>query len=440
MPTKPRRRAPPVAASAPAGAARVRRRQLELISGVTDRLVRSLDFREALRGLVDGATELLGVERGSILILDHETRTLRIEVAKALSPAIVARTRIPLGQGIAGRVAATGEPIVARDVRELPDWNATAARRRRSSYEDASALCVPLVLQGRVLGVMTFNQKASRKPFDDGDLEFALLIANQAAIVLWSAQLHREFLEKQILDRELGIARTIQERLAPQSVPEVPGFRFAATSVMCQEVGGDYYDFMQLAGDRVALVVGDAAGHGLGSALVAAEARAALRECLLREDEIESTLARVNDRLQVDTTPEMYMTLLLGFLETEKRRLRFATAGHHMPLVVRQGEVVRLAAVGSNIPLGIRRGLHFVLEESVALGHGDLVLFFTDGLWEAADEAGHRFGTAGIERVLARRWRAGEEEILAALLEAVAAHAGQHALEDDCTLLLLRCV
>lgn len=396
----------------------------------------SLDFDEALQGLIEGATELLGVERGSLMVLDQETGTLSIKVARGVAAEVVAATRIELGQGIAGRVAASGEPIVARDVRQLREWRRAA--RHLDDYSDFSALCVPLVLHGKVQGVMNFNHKSDRTAFDDGDLEFALLIANQAAVVLYSAMLHRQFLDKQALEQEVALARSIQQRLLPQAPPEMRGFRFAATSHMCQQVGGDLYDFVTLGEDRLAFLIGDVAGHGIGSALLAADARSALRECLLRGDGVEAALAHVNDLLQADTGAEMYMTLLLGVLDGEAHELRFATAGHHMPLLVRDGAVVRLPPASTNIPLGIRRGLRFGLEEPLAFESGDLLLFFTDGIWEATDAKGRRFGTAGLERVLRRHHARGEEEIVAALLEAADDYRVAPEPEDDYTLVVIR--
>jgi len=412
--------------------------RLGLISRVTDRLVQALDFDEALQALIDGATELLGVERASILILDRASRTLTIRVAKGLSPTVIERTRIPLGYGIAGGVAETQEPVAVRDVRSLPGWRKSTSAERGGEYADFSALCVPLVIHGETQGVMNFNHKRDARPFDDGDLEFALLIANQASVVLYCAMLHQQYLSKQSIEQELRLARTIQERLAPQSLPELPGFRFAATSAMCQHVGGDYFDFVPLAEGRLAVVIGDAAGHGVGSALLATETRAALHQCLSRGDSLEECLAHVNDLLQRDTADEMYMTLLLGQIDVAGSSFSFATAGHHMPLLVRAGRVERLPFAGSNIPLGIRHGLRFALEDPLHLESGDLLLLYTDGIWEATDADGRRFGTAGLEQVLQASHDRPEAEILDALLASAAAHRDAAEAEDDCTLLLIR--
>lgn len=414
-------------------------RELALVKRVTERLLSSLDFHDALATLMEGATELLGVDRGSLLLVDNETKTLRIEVARGIDPQVIERTRIPLGQGIAGQVAATGEPIASRDVRELPSWRESPPSEEQSAdYADFAALCVPLSLHGRVLGVMNFNHKVDGTHFTQGDLEFALLIANQAAVVLWSAQLHREYLEKQVLDREMKIARSIQERLRPQELPEIPGFVYAARQVMCQAVGGDYFDMFRLHDGQIVIAVGDAAGHGVGAALVAAQVRATLRECLLRGDSLAASLARVSDRVHFDTSPEMYMTLLLGLLDPVTRFFEFYNAGHHLPALVREGRSMKIRAVGKNLPLGIRSGQTFAPEWPLGLRDDDLLLFFTDGIWETVDAADRRFGEGEMSRLLARDCRCELDAVLDSLLRAAIAHGGGGELEDDCTMFALR--
>ena len=413
-----------------------RARELALVKRVTERLVASLDFRQALDTLIEGATELLGVERGSILLLDAERETLRIEVARGIDPRVVEKTRIPIGRGIAGRVAASGEPVVARDVREVPGFELDPVQA--ADYVDFSALCVPLTLHGRVLGVMNFNHKRSGRPFAERDLEFALLIANQASIVLWSARMHREFLSKQVLDRELEIARQIQERLIPRDLPQVPGLESYARLVTSSAVGGDCFDLFPLHDGRLVVAIGDAAGHGVGAALVAAQVRAVLRETLGRGDALTDAVARVSDRLASDTSPELYMTMLVGIYDAPTRCLEFVNAGHHMPVLLRHGRARGIPATGRNLPLGIRPGQQFSREFPLGLRPGDQLLFFTDGVWEVESGDGRRFGDAGVARALERGARLGGEKMLDALLAAAVAHGGRDEPDDDCTLVLLR--
>jgi sigma-B regulation protein RsbU (phosphoserine phosphatase) len=414
--------------------------RLSLISRVTDRLVRTVDFDEALQTLIEGATELLQVERGSIMILDHERQTLSIRVAKGLDETVVRSTRIHVGEGIAGSVAKTGVPLMVHDIRELPAWQQTTTPAQREEYHDHSALCVPLTIHGQVRGVMNFNHKRGRRSFDAGDLEFALLIANQAAVVLFCATLHQQFRKRQEMEVDLRIARGLQGRFLAHEPPDVPGFVFAAECAMCNDVGGDYFDFIPLDRDRLAIAIGDAAGHGLGAALLATDARAALRSCIKRGDDIEQCLFEVNNLIKADAGDEMFMTLLVGVLDARRRRFRFATAGHLMPLVVRGGRLLRLPLMGSNLPLGIRRDLKFVLEQPIDLKRGDMMVLFTDGIWEATDAGGRRFGTDVMPGLLETSRAAGPRETIDALLAGAAAHREAPEPEDDYTMVVARAV
>ncbi len=414
--------------------------RLQLISQVTDRLVRSLDFDETLQILIEGATDLLGVERGSILILDPGSRTLSIRVAKGLDPAVVGTTRIPLGEGIAGSVAESGVPLMVQDIRKLPLWRETVTPEQHHEYEDFSALCVPLAIHGRVQGVMNFNHKRGRRAFDQQDLEFALLIANQAAVALYTSLLHQQYQQKEALDSELRTAHAIQERLLHQESPSLEGFRFAATCRMCNQVGGDYFDFIPLAERRLAVAIGDVAGHGLGAALLVADARAALRGLLGRGAPIEVCLYELNNLLQEDTGAEMYMTLLLGVMDGPRRRFHYATAGHHMPIVTRRGRSRRLPLKGSNLPLGIRRDLTFLAEEDIHFEPADTMLLYTDGVWEATDRDGRRFDSECITRVVEACRGCGPQETIEALLDGVTRHRWSPEAEDDYTLIVTQAV
>lgn len=414
------------------------RSKLDLVSRVTDRLVATLDFETALRNLIEGATELLQVDRGSILTLDPNEQVLTIRTAIGLEPGVVERTRIPVGEGIAGTVAATGEPIVAQDVRELTLWRNSAPPDRAETYDDFSALCVPLVIHDQMLGVMTFNDKRDDTPFDEVDLEFALLIANQAAIVIFSAGLHEEHLRKKTLERELILARSIQERLLPGRPPRVRGFRFADRWRMCHQVGGDYFDYILLDEDRIALAVGDVAGHGVAAALLMADARASLRGSLLRDESLDGCLFHFNNLLHDHTSEAMYMTLFLGILDATDRSLRYINAGHHPPYRVSRGTVSPLPVTAANLPVGMRRGERYREEPMLHCELDDLLVFYTDGLWEATNDNGERFGDGTFALALGDAYAKREADVVDHLWTRMEAHRASDTAEDDCTVIAVR--
>jgi len=202
-------------------------------------------------------------------------------------------------------------------------------------------------------------------------------------------------------------------------------------------VGGDYFDLFPLHDGRLVVAIGDAAGHGVGAALVAAQVRATVRDCFGRGDGLVESAARVSDRLAADTAPGMYMTMVLGLYDPPTRCLEFLNAGHHMPVLLRDGRVHRVRSIGKNLPLGVRRGQRFACEFPFGLRPEDRLLFFTDGVWEPEDRGGERFGDLGLARALERNARLDGDELLGAVLRAAMEHGGG-AAEDDCTLVLLR--
>ncbi len=421
--------------------------RLAMISRVTDRLVKTLDFEEALQNLIDGATELLEVERGSIMLLNEADQTLTIRVARGIEPRVVESTCVGVGFGIAGTVAATGKPQILWDVRQLPARLRGDKTSWISEYKDHSGLCVPLAIHRKVLGVMNFNNKKAGTPFDESDLEFAMLIANQAAIALYAALLHEEFQEKLIIDKELEIAEAIQEGFLPREMPELEGFDVAARCLMCSQIGGDYCGFIPLDGDRLAIAVGDVEGHGVGPALLMANARAALYTSVKRGDSIAATLEQVNDLLTEGPGPARLMTLLLGILDRRTSTFRYASAGHPAPLLLgaaaeespRPGVApAPLVSDGRNLPLGFEAGRRFEEEAVFELEAGDLLVLLTDGILEATDERGAELGPAGLAEILAGLDHRPAGASLEAALDRVGRFRDSFEPLDDYTLVLVK--
>lgn len=411
---------------------------LRLVARVTEGLIRSADTEEALQVLVDGACELLGVERVSLMNLDRATGLLSIAVARGIDPAVVARVRIPLGEGIAGTVAATGEAIVAHDVRHHPAWRRRGRdEAQEHDYHDTSALCVPVLLHGKVRGVMNFNHKVDGRPFVDEDVALARMLVDQAAVAIWANALAREAIAKRALDRELAIARGIQERQLARRLPEVPGVRLAARCQMCDAVGGDFLEAIDRGGQKLVVAIGDVAGHGIGSALLMSSARAWLRSAIEHEDALVRTVTTLDRLFLAEADPGRFMTLVLAELDCVGGQVRMVSAGHPMPILVRAGVVVPTPRYGSNVPLGVGVAAPFVEEPVVQLEPGDLLVWLTDGVWEAADRCGRQLGLRGVAAAL-HGVPADPEAAVEAVMGAAAEQRGHdHPADDESVMALV---
>lgn len=232
---------------------------------------------------------------------------------------------------------------------------------------------------------------------------------------------------------ELEVARQLQTDLLPHGTVELPGYRVAHSYRTANEVGGDYYDFLPLPDGRVALVVGDASGHGMAAGLLMAIANATLKTALDIDPAVEAATALLNRTLYRTGDRRAFMSLFYGLLEPAAGRLEYVSAGHPFPLLRRSdGEVAELGA--GSLPLGLKDPLE-LRGEAVELAAGDLLLLYSDGLPEAVDKAGDAFGYQRLKQLLAPGGP--PQEVHDRILAAFDRHTAGEPLKDDYTLLVI---
>lgn len=230
-----------------------------------------------------------------------------------------------------------------------------------------------------------------------------------------------ESLAREDLEQQLDLARDIQRHLLPERTPEVPGCTIAAVNHPSSRVSGDYYDFLKLRDGSVGLVVADVAGKGMSASLLASNLQASLRALVGVIDDPGQLLATVNDALFESTAPERFATLFLAILAPDGRSLRYASAGHNPPLLLRaDGAEEWLASGGA--PLGMVPGTQYPVG-TLGLLPGDLLVAYTDGVVEAADAAGEEFGEAGLAASVHRDPDQQPDAVIARLLADVVRHA-----------------
>jgi len=243
--------------------------------------------------------------------------------------------------------------------------------------------------------------------------------------------------ERERIEQELQVARRIQQELLPETTPELDGWRIAAYYGPAREVGGDFYDFLELEDGRLGLVVGDVTGKGMPAALVMAAARSMLRAVAQASDSPSEVLARVNDALCPDIPPGMFVTCFYGILHPESGRLVYANAGHDLPSRRQAGRsqsAEELRATG--MPLGLMPGMEYE-EKEIVLGKGESILFYSDGLVEAHDPKGEMFGFPRLQGLVGAH-RSGGSSLIGFLLSELTRFTGEGwEQEDDITLVTL---
>jgi serine phosphatase RsbU (regulator of sigma subunit) len=241
--------------------------------------------------------------------------------------------------------------------------------------------------------------------------------------------------ERERIEQELRVARRIQQELLPETLPNLDGWRIATHYGPAREVGGDFYDFLELSNGRLGLVVGDATGHGMPAALVMATTRGMLRAVVGSSESPGEVLARVNEALVADIPPSTFVTCFYGVLDPENGRFRYANAGHNLPCRRHDGQADELRARG--MPLGLMPGMSYE-EKEIELEKGESVLFYSDGLVEAHDPKGEMFGFPRLRRMVAEH--AEDGSLVDFLMDELRSFTGGDGWEqeDDITLVTLQ--
>jgi predicted ester cyclase len=267
-------------------------------------------------------------------------------------------------------------------------------------------------------------------------------IVGGKVIEQWSAKSASPFLEmldqerheRERLEQELEVARRIQQASLPKEVPQLVDWQITPYYQPAREVGGDFYDFLDLADGRLGVVVGDATGKGVPAALMMASTRSTLRAVAQASESPSDALRRVNDPLATDIPSNMFVTCFYAILDPNSGTLSYANAGHDLPYLWHGGDCEELRARG--MPLGLMPAMSYE-EKEIVLDAGEAALFYSDGLVEAHDPEGEMFGFPRLRALIAEH---GEERSLGDfLLEELYSFVGDGwEQEDDITLLTLR--
>ena len=299
-------------------------------------------------------------------------------------------------------------------------------------------LVVPLVSQGELIGLLNLGARLSDQAYSSDDRRLLDNLAAQAAPAVRVGQLVREqeaeVRARERIEQELEVARLIQQNFLPTELPDLPGWQVAAYYRPARAVGGDFYDFIELPDGKVGLVVGDVTDKGVPAAMVMAATRSVLRASAQRAFHPGEVLEQVNELLVPDIPAKMFVTCLYGVLDPETGTLRFANAGHNLPLVRTDGGSVELRATG--MPLGLMTGMDYE-EKEATLAPGESILLYSDGITEAHNPTREMFGGPRLAAIVAEQ--PADTRLIDRLLGELDAFTGPGwEQEDDITVVALR--
>jgi sigma-B regulation protein RsbU (phosphoserine phosphatase) len=366
-----------------------RLKELFLLKSATRKINSILDLDRLLEEIVGDTLQTFGYCRSAILLIDEKTNELEIAAVRGWTTNFHLKgERFKIGKyGITGHVAETGKTYYAPDVTIDPYYEVSEESTR-------SEVDIPLKAHGKLIGVFNIqDQKVNA--FNKERIQVLETLAGDISIAIENARLfQKERLEKERMLNELYEARKIQLNLFPKSSPVIRDFKISAAGLPCQEVGGDWYDFIPLKDGRLGIVLADVSGKGMGAALLMSSTRSILRLLANLTGSPGKVLEQVNEILLNDFPISKFVTMIYAVLDPQNRTLVFANAGHLYPLYI-NSEYSNYLKTTDGIPLGITNGTFS--ECKVEFSRENRLILYTDGVTEAINNSFEEFGTERLK-------------------------------------------
>lgn len=403
-------------------------RTLALLNEIARELTSILNLDELLKRIAEMLQRLIDYQMFSILLLDATGEKLQHRFAQRFEQRMHLKHDIPLGRGVVGHAAQAKEAILVPDVAKSSLYIAV-------NPETRSELAVPLIYQEKVIGVLDLEH-TRRNYFTEDHKRTLTTLAAQLAIAIENARLYEEIArQEKRLERDLALARELQFRLLPHSLPQLPHLEVQAKFVPARAIGGDLYDFVPYSLSRLGIAIGDVSGKGAPAAIYAALVSGILRSHAPIEPGPAEMLSAVNMSLAERRIAAQFVSIIYAVWDDAARTLLVANSGLPLPLYCHDGKIERIEATG--LPLGLFDEADYD-EFSFKAKPGDMFVFFSDGIPDARNRHGHSFGAERVEAIVAGCAEQSPDCVVSNIFSAVTEHAAGVEAFDDQTVVAIK--
>lgn len=303
---------------------------------------------------------------------------------------------------------------------------------------DGFQVIVPMKLHNTTRGIIAVSEKIIKTEWTRDEEEFLFTLGNEAMICLENARLFEEMLEKQRMEEELDIAREIQQGLLPKKCATLKEYEIVAMNVPSQQVGGDYYDCIDLEDDNICLAIADVSGKGIPASLLMANMQASLHATIESDRTLSEITRKINNIIHKNTGYDKFITFFCGILDTKNHKFISVNAGHNPPYVFHKDGSFGLLSEGGLI-LGMMPNMPYQ-QESTTLECGDWIIMYTDGVSEAKNKFDEDFEEFRIEEIVRKHLHASASEMKDHLYNAIKEFSTDVPQSDDITMILVKVI
>ncbi len=407
-------------------------KELSVLNDIATAVSTTHDLNQVIELIVHECVNHLNVEQGAIMLLDptetdDQFRTIvrEIDTDTDIVP-------YHFGVQLSGWMIKNQMPLLIND---FPNDN-RFTNLSGEEFPINSILSVPLKTKGKLIGVLNVFNKISEDGFTPNDQRMLSIIAAQSAQAIESARLYDEEKSLKMIEEELNFATDIQTNLLPKLNPQIDGFDIAGKSIPAKEVGGDYYDFIQIDVNRNAICLGDISGKGMPAAMLMANLQATLRGQALFTSSAGECLTRANKLLYRSTDLQKFATLFYGILDTTESIFHFSNAGHNPPFLIDSAKEVTRLTKGGTV-LGFMEDYQFE-EDSIKLNTGDTVIIYSDGITEALNKQNEEFGEDRLLTILTENMKSTADTLIEKVFNAIKTFVNDMPQSDDITIVVIK--
>lgn len=405
--------------------------ELSILNDIATAIASTQALNQITNLIVKKCVKHLKAEQGSIQLVDEKDFANPFHTMIRVKDSQRNFEALRFDQQISNQMLANKKPIMINKFHHKEK----IALQNSTEIKVKSLLSVPMIIKGKMIGILSLFNKESNPGFTEADQRLLSIIAAQSANVIENSRLFEEEQKLKLIQKEINVASEIQKKLLPHEIPLIKNYDIYAVNMPAWEVGGDYYDFIRISETKTAIALGDVSGKGLPAAMLMANLQATLRGQLLFSSCVKECIERANNLLHKSTSISKFVTLFFGVLDTNVNTFTYCNAGHNIPIFLQGGKRVELNKGG--IILSWKENANYE-EEEIIFEKGSILCVYSDGVTEAKNKNEEEFGEERLFDLVHRKSDLTSRHMVAEVLNDLNKFTAGASQSDDITLLIIK--